>query len=207
MIYQLNTVVINNTSVTPSKIICIGRNYVEHIQELNNEVPNKMVVFLKPNSAISDELSSFHQEQLHYEAEICFLIKNEQFYAVGFGLDITKRNLQSSLKSKGIPWERAKAFDGSAIFSSFVEIPEIDQTLTVELNINGNIIQSGNIGLMIYKPEDILQEIKTFLTLNDDDIIMTGTPKGVGSINKGDFFEGKITTKNGIITRAKWIAI
>ncbi len=206
MINKLNTVIVGNQSVTPSKIVCIGRNYVEHIQELDNEIPDQMVVFMKSNSAISEVLSSVSEEPLHYEAEICFMIHQGQFSAVGFGLDITKRNLQNSLKSKGLPWERAKAFNGSAVFSPFVEIPEIDQTLSLKLEINAKKTQSGNIRLMIHKPEDILIELKTFLDLNDGDIIMTGTPKGVGAIHKGDIFEGYIKTNMGILTHAKWTA-
>jgi len=200
----LKTVTIDDRIVTPSKIICIGRNYVDHINELNNEVPDEMVVFMKPNSAISDELYSVKQEQLHYEGEICFVVENDHFSAVGFGLDITKRGLQSKLKSKGLPWERAKAFDGSAVFSPFVEISEVDKSLTIELNINGENIQSGNISLMMYKPDEILRELQTFMTLNDGDIVMTGTPKGVGIIHKGDTFEGVIKSTQGVISSTQW---
>lgn len=166
---KLNTISVGETTVTPSKIICIGRNYVEHINELNNEVPDEMVVFLKPNSSISTELHSFNQEPLHYEGEISLLVENGQFSAVGFGLDITRRKLQGKLKEKGLPWERAKAFDGSAVFSPFVKILETDNSLSVELSINGQNIQSGNVSLMTYKPDIILSELKSFLTLNDGD--------------------------------------
>ncbi len=203
----LNTVNIGDRIITPSKIICIGRNYVDHINELNNEIPDEMVVFLKPNSAISDELYSVQQEQLHYEAEICFVYENDHLTAVGFGLDITKRGLQSKLKSKSLPWERAKAFDGSAVFGPFVEITDINNTLSIELNINNENIQSGNIALMMYKPRDILSELQTFMTLNDGDIIMTGTPKGVGTINKGDKFEGILKSDQGVISATQWRAL
>ncbi len=203
----LNSVKVGERTVMPSKIICIGRNYVDHINELNNEVPDDMVVFMKPNSAISDDLYSFKQEQLHYEGEICLMVENGNFSAVGFGLDITRRTIQSKLKSKGLPWERAKAFNGSAVFSPFVEINTIDNTLTVELAINDQNIQSGDISLMMYKPDEILTELQTFMSLNDGDIIMTGTPKGVGVINKGDLFKGSIKTDQGQITVAEWTAL
>ncbi|MBT4077145.1 MAG: FAA hydrolase family protein, partial [Gammaproteobacteria bacterium] len=172
-----------------------------------NEVPDEMVVFMKPNSAISDDLYSFKQEQLHYEGEICLMVENGQFSAVGFGLDITKRTLQSKLKSKGLPWERAKAFNGSAVFSPFVELDEIDDSLTIKLAINGQNIQSGDVSLMMYKPDEILTELQTFMSLNDGDIIMTGTPKGVGVINKGDLFKGSIKTDQGQITGSEWTAL
>ncbi len=192
--------------VAPSKIICVGRNYVKHIEELGNEIPDDMVVFLKPNSAISEELHSFHQEQLHYEGELCFLFENGKLSAVGFGLDITKRELQSKLKSKGLPWERAKAFDGSAIFSQFVEIPNLSKKLTFELDINGKNIQSGSISLMIYKPEEILVELLTFMSLCNGDIVMTGTPMGVGPVNPGQSFAGKVKDNDEVITSAEWLA-
>ncbi|MEW6991141.1 fumarylacetoacetate hydrolase family protein [Colwelliaceae bacterium 6441] len=202
----MNTIVVNNQSVTPSKIICIGRNYVEHITELDNEIPDEMVVFLKPNSAISTDLSSYHQEPVHYEAELCFVYQNGTFSAVGFGLDLTKRQLQSQLKAKGLPWERAKAFDGSAIFSEFVLIDQLDPTLSVQLKINNKVIQHGSIALMMVKPDDILSELAGFITLEDGDIVMTGTPKGVGLIEKGAIFQGEITIKNTPIVSGQWLA-
>jgi len=203
----LNTIIVGNRKIEPSKIICVGRNYVGHIKELNNEIPEKMVIFLKPNSAISHKLNSFHKEQIHYEAELCFLYKNGRFSAVGFGLDLTKRELQNNLKSKGLPWERAKAFDGSALFSKFVEIKNINPNLSIELSINGETIQSGNINQMIYKPDVILSELQTFISLNDGDIVMTGTPKGVGIIKKGSVFVGKVIENDKMIASAAWLAI
>ena len=117
-----------------------------------------------------------------------------------------KRELQNKLKTKGLPWERAKAFDGSALFSKFVEIQSISQDLIVELGINGKIIQSGNINQMIYKPDAILTELQTFISLNDGDIVMTGTPKGVGIINKGSVFVGKVIVNNKVLTSTEWTA-
>jgi len=202
----LKTIVVDNRAISPSKIVCVGRNYIEHIEELNSEVPDEPVFFLKPNSAISEKLSSFHQEPLHYEGELCFLFENGRFSAVGFGLDITKRTLQSKLKSKGLPWERSKSFDGSAIFSQFVEIDKVSQNLSLELSVNGRIVQSGNVSLMIYKPDDILVSLLSFMSLDNGDIVMTGTPKGVGIINAGDIFCGKIMDNYSLITSVEWLA-
>lgn len=165
-----------------------------------------MVVFLKPNSAISSTLAAFHQEPLHYEAELCFIYHQGRFSAVGFGLDLTKRCLQSHLKAKGLPWERAKAFDGSAVFSEFVAIGEITSTLSLQLKINGEIIQQGGVELMMYKPDEILNELQTFMTLQDGDIVMTGTPKGVGVIKPNDNFKGSILFEDKVIVSAKWQA-
>ncbi len=105
--------------IRPSKVLCIGRNYLEHIHELDNAIPDEMVVFNKPSTSITSVLNSYHHERLHYEAEICFLIKDGKYQAVGLGLDLTKRALQGQLKGKGLPWERAKAFDGFCGVQSF----------------------------------------------------------------------------------------
>lgn len=183
-------------AVTPSKIVCIGRNYVEHIHELGNDIPDDMVVFLKPNSAISTELISFHQEPIHYEAELCFLVENGRFSAVGIGLDLTKRQLQSQLKSKGLPWERAKAFNGSAILSDFMPISADNQEWCFRLTINEQLAQLGHSQLMIYSPAQIFNELASFITLEDGDVVMTGTPKGVGVVSAGSLF--KLTLWQGI---------
>ncbi|MCJ8321845.1 MAG: fumarylacetoacetate hydrolase family protein [Colwellia sp.] len=204
----MKSIIVDNHLITPSKIVCIGRNYVDHITELGNEIPDEMVVFNKPNSAISSKLLSHHQEQLHYESELCFVIKNGQICAVGFGLDITKRFLQSKLKTKGLPWERAKAFNGSAVFSNFLSIKQdqINETLSLELSINDEIVQRGGIELMIYKPADIIVELKIYTDLEDGDIIMTGTPKGVGLIVEGAYFKGRVLSGANEIVSASWIA-
>lgn len=196
----------DNNSIEPSKIICIGRNYVDHIAELGNEMPDEMVVFLKPNSAISDTLQAFHQESLHYEAELCFLYQNGKFTAVAIGLDLTKRGLQAKLKSKGLPWERSKGFDGSAVFSDFVSIEAIDSSLSLELKINDETIQQGGVELMMYKPDVILEQLSDFMTLEDGDIVMTGTPKGVGEIISGSEFVGKVFCQNKVLVSASWQA-
>ena len=203
----MQTVTVDGKSVTPSKVVCVGRNYVEHIKELNNEVPTSMVIFMKPNSALSLELITGKQTPLHYEGEISFLIQEGKINAVGFGLDLTNRELQSELKSKGLPWERAKAFDGAAVMSSFVSIQEDDiDKLSMELWINGLLVQEGGIDLMIYKPLQVIEEINSFSTLSDNDIVMSGTPKGVGSYGEGDIFEGKIFIKQKEIISHTWIA-
>ncbi len=190
----------------PSKIICIGRNYAEHIEELGNEMPDEMVVFIKPASAISDKLLSFQDEPLHYEAEICFLIRDGKYAAVAFGLDITKRTLQSRLRDQGLPWERAKAFDGAALFSSFVAIPTSIDNLKLTLDVNQKKRQSGGVDLMIYKPEAILRELSSFMTLDDGDIVMTGTPKGVGEINANDHFCGTVYDGEESLISGSWRA-
>lgn len=203
----MNTVLLGERKVKPSKIVCIGRNYVEHIHELGNAIPEQMVVFNKPNSAIASRLSAFHQQPLHYEAEICFLIRKKSLAAVGFGLDLTKRDLQSALKSKGLPWERAKAFDGSAVLSRFVPLGKVDiDDLSVELCINGVKIQSGHVSQMLYPPRMILQELSSYTTLQTNDIIMTGTPKGVGVIHPGDQFTGRVKCGDTTLIEVEWRA-
>lgn len=204
----MKTVILDSQKITPSKVICIGRNYVEHIAELGNEIPDEMVVFNKPNASISTELSSHHQEQLHYEGELCFLVNNGEFTAVAFGLDLTKRNLQNKLKIKGLPWERAKAFNGSAVLSEFVSIDtnDINDKLSLELTINDKVVQHGSIKLMMYKPAEILAELKTYTELNDGDIVMTGTPKGVGLIIKGTRFKGRVFIGSKELISEYWTA-
>lgn len=193
----MKTVMLANEAITPSKILCIGRNYVEHIYELGNEMPEDMVVFLKPNSAISSQLLAEHQgESLHYETELCFMFQGGRFSSVAVGLDLTKRDLQTKLKAKGLPWERAKAFDGAALFSPFVTIDDAEAPLHFTLSINDKLVQEGHIDLMIYKPLTILSELQAFISLNDGDIVMTGTPKGVGIIPAESVF--KVTLSRGL---------
>lgn len=175
--------------IIPSKIICIGRNYAEHIHELGNEIPDDMVVFLKPNSAITTTLRSHLDEPLHYEAELCFMVSNGQFSAVGVGLDMTKRQLQAKLKKQGLPWERAKAFDGSALFSDFIPITQGMHNGCFQLTIDNVVTQLGHQQLMMYQPQAIVNAISEFMTLNDGDIVMTGTPKGVGEVAANTQFE------------------
>ena len=219
---NLKTIELEGRTIAPSKIICIGRNYVEHIAELGNEVPDHMVVFLKPNTAIGAELVAVRGEPIHYEAEICFLVEGGRFVAAGVGLDLTKRALQSKLKAKGLPWERAKAFDGSALFAAFVSLGGSVATESLELNrpadtatapqlgvvleIDGRVAQSGTVTHMLYKPETILAQLQTFMTLCDGDIVMTGTPKGVGKVDAGSTYAAKLICGSEVLTQQVWVA-
>jgi len=207
MTEKQNRITIDGCAVTPSKIVCIGRNYVDHIAELGNEVPDEMVVFVKPNSAVSDDLFAVHQQaELHYEGELCFVCQEGAVSAVGFGLDLTKRKLQSKLKAKGLPWERSKAFDGAAVLSRFVPISGDLGGLSFELSINGRCVQEGNIDLMIYPPDVILAELANFMSLVDGDVVMTGTPAGVGVIYAGDLFSASVSNHGEVLLNAEWSA-
>ena len=190
---MLQTVQYNDQNKVPSKVVCIGRNYVEHIRELGNEIPSSMVVFNKPNSAISDTLYYF-SEHCRFEGEICFLIRENKIDAIGFGLDLTHADIQDHLKSKGLPWERAKAFNHSAVLSDFIPLTCDIKTLGMKLYINDQLVQFATYDLMMYKPEIMLSEIQSFMSLEDNDIIMSGTPKGVGNYNVGDRVVGEIYT-------------
>ncbi len=203
----MNTVCVENKPVAPGKIVCVGRNYVKHIEELNNAIPDQMVVFHKSNSSISSQLQAVHEEPLHYEAEICFVIEDGQYAAVGLGLDLTKRTLQSYLKEKGLPWERAKAFDGAAVLSDFVTLDSVDiDDLNLELFIDGELVQKGHVSQMLYPPKVILQELASYTTLQDNDIVMTGTPSGVGVVKRGSVFSGKVLCGDKVLIEAEWTA-
>ena len=199
----MNFVKYNGANIVPSKVVCIGRNYVEHIKELNNETPDSMVVFNKPNSAVSDTLYYF-SEDTRFEGEICFLMKDGEIDGVGFGLDLTKADIQNTMKSKGLPWERAKGFDKSAVFGQFAKFHGDISKLKLELWINDQLIQFANYELMIYKPKEMIDEIKTFMSFDDGDIIMSGTPKGVGTYTIGDRFIGKIFCDDELLVESKW---
>jgi len=200
----MQTTQYQNKPITPSKVVCIGRNYVEHIKELGNEIPQNMVVFNKPNSAITDTLYYFSQ-QCRFEGEICFLIQKGQIAGVGFGLDLTHADIQKVMKEKGLPWERAKAFDGSAVLSEFVLLGEHIETLEMKLYINDTLVQFANYDLMMYKPKAMLEEIQTFMTLEDGDIIMSGTPKGVATYQIGDVFVGQVNADGKLLVEKKWV--
>lgn len=202
----MNSVVLNETNLVPSKVVCVGRNYVEHIQELNNEMPTEPVLFIKPNSAISNQLVSGTTEAIHYEAELCFLVKEGQLSAIGVGLDLTKREVQTHLKQKGLPWERAKAFNQSAVFGQFVDCTSPLNQYSMKLFINDQLIQYASYDLMIHKPQALLNEISSIFALEDNDIIMTGTPKGVGIVNQGDTFTTQLLLDDKVLIEASWIA-
>lgn len=196
----VKSIIINDKKAYPSKVVCIGRNYIEHIKELNNETPEEPVFFFKPNSSICNELVfPKNQDSCHYEAEISFLINNNKITAVAFGLDLTLREKQTKLKNKGLPWERAKCFNNSAVFSNFVSFKDDISNLEVELYINNKLRQKGDVSLMITKPQEIIKELLTFSDFEDGDILMSGTPKGVGKFNVGDVFIGKILCNQKVI--------
>ncbi|MFV0276518.1 MAG: fumarylacetoacetate hydrolase family protein [Parahaliea sp.] len=194
-------------AVTPSKIVCVGRNYVAHIEELGNEIPADMVVFLKPNSAIGNTLRAHFGEPLHYEGELVFMVQGGELAAVGFGLDLTRRQLQGRLKASGLPWERAKAFDGAALFSDFVPLPASgSKALGLTLDIDGERRQQGGVEWMLYPPAVILEQLRTFMQLEDGDLIMTGTPAGVGEVPPGATFTGRVLAGKQCLVEASWRA-
>jgi 2-keto-4-pentenoate hydratase/2-oxohepta-3-ene-1,7-dioic acid hydratase in catechol pathway len=201
----MNAVTLGHTTYTPSKIVCIGRNYAAHIQELGNERPEQPVLFIKPNSAIASQPCTLPGESVHYESEITLLIRAGQIAGVGFGLDLTRRALQARLKAKGLPWERAKAFDGAAVFSRFVPFNTDPDKLRLELHINERLVQSGGVGQMLTKPTDILAEIAASFTLEDGDLVMTGTPQGVGPLVAGDRYLGRLFDDAQLLLEANWV--
>lgn len=200
----MKTVVLEGRKVVVSKVICVGRNYVEHIAELSNEIPDEPVIFIKPNSAISERLLLHPVDRIHYESEIAFLIKEGRPAGVGVGLDLTKREVQSRLKAKGLPWERAKSFDNSAVFSEFVPVAFDLSTLRMELYIDDNLAQQGSYELMMHKPLLLLDEISTFLTVEDGDVLMTGTPKGVGPLVGGTVLTARLFSHDALLVECRW---
>ena len=203
----MTTVQFNNRSIRPPKIICIGRNYSDHIAEMGSLPSAEMTVFMKPSASIGGSLIAEHGESIHYEGEICLLIEQGRFTGVGFGLDLTKRETQSQLKKAGLPWERAKAFAGSALFSDFVSAPSELDELMLELRIDGDVRQQGGVKNMLYKPATILDELNQFLTLEDGDIVMTGTPAGVGPVLKGQQFDGQVQVGSTVLSSVSWRAV
>ncbi|WP_240464824.1 fumarylacetoacetate hydrolase family protein [Paraferrimonas sp. SM1919] len=188
------------------KIICIGRNYLEHIKELNNLVPEQTVIFCKPMSSAADTLiSQFNGEACHYETELCFKISDGEITQAGLGLDLTLRQTQASLKSKGLPWERAKAFNGSALFTDFVEISSLSD-FSFTLTVDNVVKQQGHSHMMMLTPSQIVSEIKTFMTLEDGDIIMTGTPAGVGEVEIGKQYTVELKQHDKPLLRHSWIS-
>jgi len=199
----MNTVAFGGGTVAPSKVVCIGRNYVEHIEELGNEIPEQMVVFNKPNSALTDTLF-FVSTHCRFEGEICFLIEKGGVAGIGFGLDLTKADVQNRLKEKGLPWERAKGFDGSAVLGAFVPFEGPMETLRMTLHVDGVLRQHADYSLMMYKPDVMLEEIQSFMTLEDGDVIMSGTPKGVSTYAVGQTFVGRVYSDKTLLVEAAW---
>ncbi len=197
------------------KIICIGRNYSEHARELNNAVPEDPIVFMKPPSALLVNNKPLYYpeftESLHYEGEIVLQIgKNGRYVqhefasnyisGIGFGIDFTARDLQQQCKTKGLPWEIAKAFDGSAPISDIVPVEELPgfPEIAFELHKNGSAVQSGNTKDMLFSFADIIVYVSRFFKLQMGDLIYTGTPAGVGPVQIGDKLEGFIRFPGGL---------
>ncbi|AIZ64168.1 2-hydroxyhepta-2,4-diene-1,7-dioate isomerase [Hymenobacter sp. DG25B] len=192
------------------KILCIGRNYAEHIAELHNEVPDEPVIFLKPDTALLQRNMPFFypdfSTDIHHEIELVLRVsKNGKnidpkfahtyFDAIGLGIDFTARDLQSKAKSKGLPWDLAKGFDGSAPLSpTFKPVAEFAdlQNINFRLEVNGEVRQRGNSGLMLHNFDNIISYISRFITLKMGDLIFTGTPSGVGPVQVGDQLVGFI---------------
>ena len=163
----MTSVVFNGQVVQPRKVVCVGKNYTAHIEEMASVPAENMVVFMKPATSIGNELFAELDEPLHYEGEICSLMQQGRVAGVGFGLDLTKRDTQTKLKAAGLPWERSKAFMGSAIFSEFVTAPDTLTELGVELRVDDTLRQKGDVSLMLYPPDVILAELRHFLLLED----------------------------------------
>ena len=203
----MRSVTFQKTEVIPNKIVCVGKNYAAHIEEMGSVPSDQMTVFMKPNTCISDQLVAHRGEQIHFETEICLLIQDGAVTGVGIGLDLTKRATQKKLKDAGLPWERSKAFEGSAVFSHFVETREPLTDLELELYVDGELRQRGGPRQMLYKPHTILEELHSFLPLEDSDIVMTGTPSGVGPVERGALFEARLLNANDELVSASWRAV
>lgn len=202
------------------KIICIGRNYAEHVKELNNNRPDSPVIFLKPDTSIIIKNQPFFipdfSSEINYEVEIilriCKLGKHienkyahKYFNQIGLGIDFTARDTQNELKSNGLPWEKAKAFDGSALVGSWFDKTKFQdlRNLNFSLNKNGKSVQIGNTSQMMWNFDELISEISKYFTLKIGDIIFTGTPSGVGKVNKGDNLEGFIEGKSSFVINVK----
>lgn len=193
------------------KIICIGRNYVEHIEELGNERPSEPIIFLKPDTSLLKNNDPFFHpafsNDIHHEVEIVVKLKKEgksiqkefapDYYdELGLGVDFTARDLQSKAKEKGHPWEIAKGFNGSAPVSTFISKQDFDvKNINFKLQKNGQEVQVGNTSLMIWDIDEIIAYVSRFILLKIGDLIFTGTPKGVGQVKIGDRLEGFIENK------------
>ena len=193
------------------KIICIGRNYTEHIEELANEKPENPVIFMKPDSAILLKNNPFvippFSEDVHYEVEVLVKINRigkhiqekfayKYYDEIGLGIDFTARDLQGKLKAKGLPWEKAKAFDGSAVIGNYVPKSSFDlDNLNFKLFKNKELVQNGNTAKMLWKIDEIIAYVSQFFTLKIGDVIFTGTPAGVGKVAVNDVLTGELEGK------------
>lgn len=194
------------------KIICIGRNYADHIEELKNEKPAEPVIFMKPDSAILLKQHPFvipeFSEDIHHEIEIIVKISKVGKYIepkfaykyydeISVGIDFTARDLQTRLKEKGLPWEKAKAFDGSAVIGDFLPKTLFNsiENLTFELTNNGETVQKGNTDFMLWKIDELISFVSQYFTLKIGDVIFTGTPAGVAAVKPNDVLEGFLEDK------------
>ena len=202
------------------KIICIGRNYSEHIKELANEKPKEPVIFLKPDTALVQKNQPFFiphfSNEIHHEVEVLIKINRlgkhiqekfayKYYEEIGLGIDFTARDLQLELKQKGLPWEKAKAFDCSAFVGDWINKNQFEnlEALNFALLKNGKKVQEGNTQQMIWKIDQLIAYISQFFTLKIGDIIFTGTPSGVGSVNENDVLEGFLENKKSFSVRIK----
>ncbi len=191
------------------KLICIGRNYAQHISELKNEKPKEPVIFLKPDTSILLKKQPFFipdfSDEVHHEVEVLVKINrvgkhidskfaHKYYEQIGLGIDFTARDLQKKLKEKGLPWEKAKAFDGSAVVGKWVSKSNFDNlnALPFSLHKNNEIVQSATTSDMLWKIDDIIAYVSQFFTLKIGDIIFTGTPSGVGRVQPDDSLKGYI---------------
>ena len=202
------------------KLICIGRNYADHISELNNEKPTEPVIFIKPDSAILPKEQAFYipewSNDIHYEVEVLIKIKkvgkhiapqfaHKYYDEVGLGIDFTARDVQQRLKEKGLPWEKAKGFDGAAVIGNWISkenVGKIDD-LHFSLLKNGVIVQKASTSLMLWKVDEIISYVSTFFTLKKGDILFTGTPSGVGQVKPNDYLEGFIADQRNFTINIK----
>ena len=191
------------------KIICIGRNYTEHIEELSNERPSEPVVFIKPDSAVLPKEQDFFipefSDDIHYEVELLVKIKkvgkhiqsrfaHKYYDEIGLGIDFTARDLQKKLKEKGLPWEKAKGFDGAAVIGKWVHknsLPHIDN-LHFSLLKNQVLVQEGHTAKMLWKVDELISYVSSYFTLKKGDILFTGTPAGVGRVMPNDYLSGNL---------------
>ena len=194
------------------KIICIGRNYADHISELNNERPDAPVIFMKPDTAILPKKTPFvipeFSKDVHHEVEVLVKIckvgkyispkfAHKYYDEIGLGIDFTARDLQTKLKEKGLPWEKSKAFDHSAIIGDFLQKKNYSslENISFELRKNSEIVQKGSTSMMLWNIDEIISHVSQFFTLKKGDIIFTGTPKGVASVKENDVLEGFLEGK------------
>lgn len=201
------------------KILCVGRNYIEHAKELGNAIPENPVIFSKPDTALLKNGEPFYipdfSNDVHHEIELVIKINKvgkkiqekfarNYFSEIGLGIDFTARDKQNELKSKGLPWELAKAFDGSAPIGNFINIENIDlKNIDFSLQKNGQLVQQGNTSQMIFSFEQIVSFISQYFTLKVGDLIYTGTPAGVSQVNIGDYLEGFIGNESILICEVK----